>query len=111
MTRPARTLEQVPTVQISFESIMRTEAFRQGVADVRNRRAPRFDGKEFVLMPLEEPEQPAGDDDFINRQWDYERGRQFGVIAPRNLSVMMPCGKRLNPAAVKFYWMHRRAMP
>jgi hypothetical protein len=90
---------------------MCTKAFRQGVADVRNRRAPRFDGKEVLLMPLGlEPEKPKGLNSFINRQWSYERGRQFGTMAPRNLTVMMPCGKRVNPAAFWFFVKHNHSI-
>jgi hypothetical protein len=97
-----RAPEQVPTVLVSVFTIMRGAAFRQGVADVRSGRAPRFDGEEFVIMPLERG--PPGDpNSFINRQWNYERGRLFGILAPRNLPVVMPRARRLNPEAVNFY--------
>ena len=67
---------------------MRSEAFRRGVEDARAGRRPRFDG---------EPDD----------QWDYERGRQFGVLAPRNMPVLVPrTKKQLNPAAIKFFLAH-----
>jgi len=53
--------EQVSTTEVSIESVMRTAAFRAGVAVARNGRRPRFD----------EYEDPDGNDD-----WNYEYGRQ-----------------------------------
>jgi hypothetical protein len=74
---------QAETHRVTVESIMRTAAFRRGVADVRVGRRPRFDDHKEA------------------DSWHYERGRQFGAIAPRNLPVML--GKRLNPAALEFF--------
>jgi hypothetical protein len=102
---PGDRAQQVRTVTISIFTIMRGTAFRQGVADVRSGRAPRFDGEEFVIMPMER-EPPGDPNSFINRQWNYERGRHFGTLAPRSLPVVMPRAKRLNPEAVKFYADH-----
>jgi hypothetical protein len=98
--------DQVRTVRVSIKDIMLTKEFRQGVADVRAGRPPRYDG-DFELMPLELP--PPGSDPncLINRQWHYERGRQFGIVAPGNLNVILPRAKRLNPKAVDFYWMQK----
>jgi hypothetical protein len=81
--------EQIPTGCCSIQSIMRSEAFLRGVQDVRVGRSPRFDS---------EADDP---------KWCYERGRQFGVLSPRNLSVVKPGTKtKLNPAAVKFFIKH-----
>jgi hypothetical protein len=68
---------------------MRTAAFRRGVADVRAGRKPRFD------------EQAEGD------HWDYERGRQFAVLAPRNMQIVLLQTKQLNPEAVEFFKQHK----
>ena len=98
-------IQQVPTVQVSIFDIMCTTAFQRGVADARYGRAPRFDGDEFLIMPLERG--PPGDmNSFSNRQWNYERGRQFGIMAPRTLNLFLPRAGYLNPAAVKFYMAH-----
>ena len=103
--RYRRDEDQVRTVTVSIEDIMLRKEFRQGVADARAGRPPRYDG-DFELMPLELP--PPGDPNcLINRQWSYERGRQFGIVAPRDLHVILPRAKRLNPKAVTFYWMQR----
>ena len=76
------------TVRVSLESIMYSEAFRQGVADVRARQAPRF-GR-------------WGEDDFC-----YEQGRQFAVLAPRGLQVVLET-RQLNPKAVRFFKRHKK---
>jgi hypothetical protein len=89
---------QVFTTKVTIETIMRRKAFRDGVAEVRAGRAPRFDGEEFLLMSLAPYPKPI-----TNQQWDYERGRHFGILAPRNMDVMLAGTKRLNPAAVEFF--------
>jgi len=88
MTKIKPRVEQVPTEPITIESIMYSLAFRQGVVDARAGRPPRFDGFS------------EGD------AWQYERGRIFGVIAPRSLNVIMPNARRLNPIAIDFYRLH-----
>jgi hypothetical protein len=88
---------------------MRTEEFRQGVEDARAGRRPRFDGKGLVMMPLE-GEEPEGEL-FSNLQWNYERGRQFGILAPRDLSVMIRTVRKrvcVNPAALRFFSRYTR---
>jgi hypothetical protein len=82
-------IPQAKTRRVTIEVVMRTAAFRRGVADVRAGRSPRFDKQE------------EGDD------WDYERGRQFGVLAPRDMQVVSPLTKQLNPVAVEFYKNHK----
>src|ERR1017187_1659549 len=95
MTAP----EQVPSVGVAIQTIMRRKAFRDGVADVRAGRAPRFDGDGSLLMSLA----PYPKSSITNQQWDYERGRHFGILAPRNIDVIIAGTKRLNPAAVEFF--------
>ena len=80
-------IEQEETTRISVERIMATEAFRRGVRDVRLGRV-RFD---------EEASGPS-------HGWFYEKGRMFGVIAPRDLEVVL--NERLNPEAITFYKFH-----
>jgi hypothetical protein len=82
---PRPTPKQVETRRVSIESIMRTAAFRHGVNDVRKGRTPRFD--------------KWGNDD-----WEYEQGRQFAVLAPRSLEVVLE--GQLNPEAVEFFRRH-----
>ncbi len=78
--RARRPPEQADTVLVSEESIVRSKEFNAGVADVRRGRAPRFD-------------------DPIGRDWDYERGRQWALIAPMQMPPKID-GKA-NPEAVK----------
>jgi hypothetical protein len=40
-------------------------------------------------------------DDVDDDLWAYERGRQFGAIAPTSMPLFQ--GKRLNPKAVRLY--------
>jgi hypothetical protein len=79
------------TVRTTSEAIMRTKEFRLGVAEVRAGKPPRFD-ENFVVR---------GETD-TNRNWNYERGRQFGLIAPRGLKLFL-VGNRINPKAVTLY--------
>jgi len=72
--------EQVDTVLVSDESVVRSKEFNAGVADVRRGRAPRFD-------------------DPIGRDWNYERGRQWALLAPMRMPPKID-GKA-NPEAVK----------
>lgn len=76
--------------QVSLESIMCSKAFRYGVRDYREGRAPRFDA--------------AWGNDFE----DYEWGRQWATLAPRDLEVVSPRTQQLNPAAVEFFRRHHR---
>ncbi len=66
---------------------MRTAAFRRGVTDFRNGRPPRFNDPDGAIWA-----------------WSYERGRQFAVLAPRNMPVVLE--RRLNPKAVTFFKWH-----
>jgi hypothetical protein len=75
--------QQVRTVAVTAQQIMRSADFARGVADVRAGRHPAFD-------------QPA-----TNDPWDYERGRLFGRIAPVSMPVKI--GGKLNPKAVALF--------
>jgi hypothetical protein len=76
-----RDAEQLPTRLMSIETVMRPVNFRLGVEDVRAGRRPRFDD-------------PNTDDGY----WSYERGRQWGAVAP--LSMPLWINGQLNPKAV-----------
>lgn len=71
--------QQVSTRLVSDESIMRSKAFGEGVADVRRGRAPRFDVDD----------------------WSYERGRQWAVVAPMCMPVKS--GRLVNPEALLIF--------
>jgi hypothetical protein len=77
-------MAQTSTTAVSFKTIMRSRAFRHGVADVRSGRPPRFD-------------------EYAEGGWFYEWGRQYGVIAPRRLEIMSATGKSLNPKALEVF--------
>jgi hypothetical protein len=62
---------------------MRAAQFARGLADVRAGRAPDYDGTD--------------QDDY----WAYERGRQFGCIAPVNMPLRI--GSKLNGRAVALF--------
>jgi hypothetical protein len=72
-------VEQVKTRATTVHAIMRSASFQQGVAEVRAGRRPSFDCDD----------------------WDYERGRQWAVAAPRAMPLMI--GRRLNPKAVRVF--------
>jgi hypothetical protein len=74
--------KQADSVQVTVGRILGSRAFSEGVNDVRKGRPARFDDAAF------------GDGD-----WDYERGRQFALVAP--LSMPLRIGRRLNPEALK----------
>jgi hypothetical protein len=70
---------QVPTRGVSTVSIMRREGFRRGLESIRA--GELFDTEQH------------------DHYWSYERGRMFGAIAPRNMSLY--AGSKLNPKAVQ----------
>ena len=69
--------KQARTRRVSIHSIVASKEFARGVEEVRN-------GLPF------NPD---------NDEWDYERGRCFGFIAPLNMPLRI--GRALNPKAVK----------
>jgi hypothetical protein len=74
---------------ITIEGIMRSTAFRRGVADVRGNREPRFDTE-------------------LDGGWFYEWGRQFGVLAPRNMRIVLLRKRQLNPKAIELFRSFKR---
>jgi hypothetical protein len=86
-----RRREQEPTRRVSWSEIMtNSDAFACGVADVRAGRGfrPRY----------ERP--PQGKRGGANWQWNYERGRQWAVIAGPGIALAGSDG-RLNPEALQ----------
>ena len=79
--RQPATGEQVETARATIGAILRHPHFARGLDDIRNGR--RFDADI--------------DDDF----WAYERGRLFGMIAPKSMPLY--AGKQLNSNAVRLY--------
>jgi hypothetical protein len=80
MTKEA---EQVSTRIVSPLAVMRQRLFRQGLEEVRAGRRPHFDNN---------PDDPW---------WAYERGRQFGLIAPSSMALWI--NGHLNPKAVALF--------
>jgi hypothetical protein len=72
-------MKQILTFPCSTEAILRHPHFARGLADARA-------GRPF-------------DDRIQDAYWAYERGRQFGAIAPRSLALFIG-GRKLNPRAV-----------
>jgi hypothetical protein len=72
-------MTQVRTFRCTIEDIMLHPHFARGLADIRGAR------------PF--------DDRVQDRYWAYERGRQFGCVAPRTMPLFL--GKKLNPQAVR----------
>jgi hypothetical protein len=79
---------QADSRQASLSDIVWHAAFRRGVTEVRNGRHPRFD-----------------DDDAFHDgvAWVYEWGRQFAVLAPPDLPLVLPDEGALNPKAVELF--------
>jgi hypothetical protein len=76
--------EQEPTQPVSTRTIMRSKSFAAGVEDGRAGRAFRADYDRWE----------------VNAQWDYERGRQWALSAPRH--VPLKRNGKLNEKAV--FW-------
>jgi hypothetical protein len=73
----SRIRKQVSTRRVSTYSIVASREFARGLDEVRN-------GLPFNAD---------------NGDWDYERGRAFGFIAP--LDMPLRIGRALNPKALK----------
>jgi hypothetical protein len=67
----------------STERIMDTADFRRGVEEVRAGKPPDFDATD------------------IDDAWNYERGRQWAMIAPRGLPLFVD--GEVNPLAIALY--------
>jgi hypothetical protein len=80
-------VSQVETTKASVEWVMRDPSFAAGVNDVRRGLPPRFDDPKMA--------------DDIDKQWNYERGRFWAIIAPRSLALRL--NGKLNPKAIALY--------
>jgi hypothetical protein len=89
-------MTQVPVAGVSIETIMADPSFALGVKDYRAGRAPRDMAAKLDVGGSHDDYRAA-----TNAQWNYERGRQWAVIAPVRLPLRLD-GK-LNPAAVKLF--------
>jgi hypothetical protein len=74
--------EQAETEMVSAASVMRHPSFLRGVEEYRARKRPNFE----------------------DADWNYERGRQWAAIAPRNLKVFTR--GRLNRVALLIFQRH-----
>ena len=81
-----RETDQVKTVPVSARTIMARKAFRLGFEDQRAGRKPRYDEEQST-----------------NDSWDYERGRQFAIVAPAKMQLRLSGSRRLNPRAVALF--------
>ena len=77
--------KQVPTAPTTIAEIMNAPEFALGVADARAGR----------------PMHQAFDAWDGNRQWNYERGRQWARLAPG--SVMLKRNGKVTPQAIRHY--------
>jgi hypothetical protein len=76
---------QLPTRPVTIQEIMGSDEFALGVADARAGRPYRSD---YVTWDT-------------NAQWDYERGRQWALRAPR--TVQLKRHGKLTAEAVRWY--------
>ena len=79
--------DQVPTSPVTVEWIMRQPTFLLGVADARANRSYHCHYDHWDT----------------NGQWNYERGRMWGVVVPR--SVPLKSSGKIAPEAIA--WFHR----
>jgi hypothetical protein len=82
--------DQVATIPVAIEHIMRDPAFALGAADVR------------AGLPFRRQYDRWG----TNTQWCYERGRAWALLAPRHIKVRGRDGK-LTPSAVAVFKQQR----
>jgi hypothetical protein len=84
-------LSQIATGRTTIGAIMRSREFKQGVADVRTGKVPRFD-----------------EADPRWQHWNYERGRLWAALAPRSMPLML--AGRLNPRATDLFAVNYTAL-
>jgi len=87
---------QLPVSTASIRAVMRSAAFVAGVNDVRRGRAPDYDA---YCFSQDEDEVVARTK--INGHWNYERGRQWGRLAPPSMPLKIDGA--LNPKAVALF--------
>jgi hypothetical protein len=76
--------QQVPTKPTTVEKIMAARAFTLGVVDARARLPFRRDYDRWET----------------NAQWDYERGRAWAILAPREIPLQR--NGKIGPEALKW---------
>jgi hypothetical protein len=81
--------DQVPTYVMTIREVMSAPAFELGAADARAGRPYRPD---YDLWPD------------TNDRWNYERGRQWAVLAPRN--VRLKRGDEITEEAHEWFLRH-----
>jgi hypothetical protein len=79
---------QAETFQAPLEEIVWNTAFRRGFAEARSGRLPRYDDEVMFQDGL---------------AWVYEWGRQFAILAPPDLPLVLPEEGALNPKAVELF--------
>jgi hypothetical protein len=79
---------QADTFEAPLNDIVRNPAFRRGFAEVRSGQHPSFDDDEAYLDGL---------------AWVYEWGRQFAILAPPDLPLLLPKQRQPNPEAVELF--------
>jgi hypothetical protein len=84
MDTSSRVREQAAIEPVTVAGIVRSKEFNAGVIDVRSGRSPRYD-------------------DPIAQDWNYERGRQWALLAPMRMPTKI--GNRVNWEAVML--LHR----
>lgn len=78
-------MSQIETSSTTVTAIMRSREFKQGVADIRAGKSPRFDEEKWD-------------------HWNYERGRLWATLAPRSVPLML--AGQLNPKASDLFAIH-----
>lgn len=82
--------KQVVTRGISHTGFMRHPAFRRGFTEYRAALPPDFDSEENAFQ--------------------YEIGRQFAVVCPRHIPLLL-ANRTLNPAASDLFAAFSRSVP
>jgi hypothetical protein len=76
--------DQVPTIPVTVEKIMRATTFGLGAIDARARLPFHRDYDRW----------------HTNAQWDYERGRAWGILTPRHIPLRR--NGKLDPEAIQW---------
>jgi hypothetical protein len=79
---------QAETFQAPLDEIVWNPTFRRGFAEARSGRSPRYDDEVMFQDGL---------------AWVYEWGRQFAILAPPDLPLVLPDEGALNPEAVALF--------
>jgi hypothetical protein len=88
---------QIEIEHVGASYFMESREFVRGVEDVRAGRPARFDNYSW-----DQGDMPATD-----RQWAYEKGRQFAIIAPKTMPLRI--NGKLNLDALRLLYSRRSA--